>query len=122
MSAGKLGELLVNQGLISRDQLRSALDHKQTNKTRLSTSLVNLGHINDKVLATFLSKQYGITAISLDDVTVPEEVSRLVPVNLCDRHMLVPLSIDNNRLSVAISDPTNVTAVDDVRFLCNLDV
>jgi len=122
MSAGKLGELLVAQGYISRDQLDSAVQHKQETKSRISSSLVQLGHINEKVLATFLSKQYGLTAISLDDVSVPEEVARLVPLNLCDRHVLVPLSLDGNRLSIAISDPTNVAAVDDVRFLCNLDV
>jgi len=122
MSAGKLGELLIAQGHITRDQLNSAIQHKQETKTRLSSSLVHLGHINEKVLATFLSKQYGLTAISLEDVQVPEEASRLVPVSLCDRHCLAPLSLEGNRLSIAISDPTNVAAVDDVRFLCNLDV
>ncbi len=122
MSAGKLGELLVAQGYISKDQLQSAIEHKQKTKARLSSSLVHLGHINEKVLATFLSKQYGLTAISLDDVQLSEDVARLVPVSLCDRHVLVPLSLDGNRLSIAISDPTNVAAVDDVRFLCNLDV
>lgn len=122
MSAGKLGELLVSQGLISRDQLKSAIDHKTQTRSRLSSSLVQLGHINEKVLATFLSKQYGITAISLDDVTVPEEAARLVPLSLCDRHNLVPLSLEGNRLTIAVSDPTNVAAVDDVRFLCNMDI
>src|SRR4051812_42914665 len=116
MSAGKLGDLLVSQGIITQQQLKAAAEHRAQNKTRLSSSLVSLGHVNEKVLATFLSKQYGIPAISLDDVTIPPELTKLVPFSLCEKHMLVPLSADGNKLSIAISDPTNVSAVDDVRF------
>lgn len=122
MSAGKLGELLVAQGLINRDQLKSAEDYQEKNQSRLPSTLVQLGHINEKVLATFLSKQYGITAISLDEVTVPEDVARLVPPNICEKHNIVPLGVDGNRLTIAVSDPTNVAAVDDVRFLSNMEV
>ncbi len=122
MAAGKLGELLVAQGLINNDQLRAAVEHRNKSKGRLSSALVELGHVNERVLATFLSKEYGITAISLEDVQVPSEVVKIVPQSLCERHMLVPLAIENNRLLIAISDPTNVAAVDDIRFLCNMDV
>ncbi len=123
MSAGKLGELLVAQGIISQAQHKTALEHRaQRRGGRLSSSLVALGHVNEKVLATFLSKQYGIPAISLDEVAVPPELLKLVPISLCEKHGLVPLSIEGNRLTIALSDPTNVAAVDDVRFLCNRDV
>jgi type IV pilus assembly protein PilB len=122
MSAGKLGELLISQGVINDEQLRIALEYRTQRKTRLGTALIELGHINEKVLATFLSKQYGISAISLDDVEVPTDLTRLIPRSLCERHLLVPLNIDSSRLSIAVSDPTNVSAVDDVRFLCNMDV
>ncbi|MBI1860471.1 MAG: type II secretion system protein GspE, partial [Deltaproteobacteria bacterium] len=122
MSKGKLGEMLVSQGLIKADQLRVAVAEAQKNKARLGTTLVRLGHVNEKVLATFLSRQYGISAISLDDVDVNPELAKLVSRNLCERHVLVPVGVENNRLSIAISDPTNVTAVDDVRFMCNMDV
>lgn len=122
MSAGKLGEVLVLKGLISKDQLKVAVEHRQKNKTRISQSLVELGAINERVLATFLSQQYGIPAISLEGVSVPEDLAKLIPKNLCERHHLVPLTQEGNRISIAISDPTNVSAVDDVRFLCNLDV
>lgn len=121
MSAGKLGELLISQGVIDDTQLKAALEHRSKNKTRLGASLIELGHINDKVLATFLSKQYGIPAISLDGVTIDPELVKLIPKALCERHMLIPLNIEQNRLSIAISDPTNVSAVDDVRFLSNMD-
>jgi type IV pilus assembly protein PilB len=122
MSAGKLGELLVSQGLITAQQLKEASEHKGKGGSRLSTSLVQLGHINEKVLATFLSKQYGIPAISLEDVTIPPDLTRLIPWSLCEKHLLVPLSVEGNRITIAVADPTNVAAVDDVRFLCNMDV
>ncbi len=122
MSSGKLGELLISQGLITKPQLDSALELRSKNKTRLGTALIELGHINESVLATFLSKQYGITAISLDDVAIPPDLVKLIPRSLCDRHLVIPLGADGNRLSVAVSDPTNVSAVDDIRFLCNMDV
>lgn len=122
MSVGKLGDLLISQGLITKDQLKEALERRSKGKGHLGTALIELGHINEQVLATFLSKQYGITAISLDDVTVPPELTKMIPKNLCERHLLAPLSMDGNRISIAVSDPTNVAAVDDVRFLCNMDV
>ncbi len=123
MSSGKLGELLLAQGIISQAQLKGALDHRASRRGgRLSSSLVTLGHVNEKVLATFLSKQYGIPAIALDEVQVSADLMKLVPISLCEKHGLVPLNLEGNRLTIAISDPTNVAAVDDVRFLCNRDV
>ncbi len=124
MSSGRLGDLLVARGVISADQLKQAVELRKQNKdqTRLSATLVQLGHVNENVLVTFLSQQYGISAISLEEVEVSEEVTKLVPVNLCEKHGLVPLAIEGNHLNVAISDPTNVAAVDDLRFLCNMEV
>lgn len=121
-SSGKLGELLVAKGLITAEQLREATEHRATTKGRLSSSLVTLGHVNENVLVTFLSKQYGIPAISLEETKTPDELIRMVPISLCEKHVLVPLSLEGNRLTIAVSDPTNVSAVDDVRFLSNRDV
>lgn len=118
----RLGELLVSQGLISKRQLQDALDNKTRNRIRLSSSLIQLGHVNEKVLTTFLAKQYGIQAVSLDEVSLPPDLIKMVPYSLCEKHLLVPLSIDKNRVAIAIADPTNVTAVDDVRFLLNMEV
>ena len=120
-NAGKLGELLLREGLISQAQLQSALEHQTKYKTRLGNSLVQLGHINEKVLATFLSRQFGLQAIALDEVQVPFDLAKLVPWSLCEKHNLCPLQMEGNRLAVALSDPTNVAAIDDIRFLCNLD-
>lgn len=122
MSTGKLGELLIAKGVVTQRQLDEASEHSKKNRSRISSSLIQLKHVNEKVLATFLSKHYGITAISLDGVQVPPEVIKRIPQNLCEKHCMVPLSIEGNRLNIAISDPSNVSAVDDIRFLCNLDV
>jgi type IV pilus assembly protein PilB len=115
----KLGELLVKQGLVKKDDLEKALEHQDKFKTRIGNSLVSLGHINEKVLATFLSKQFGIPAISLEGVTVNLEVAKIVPRSLCEKHHMVPLSMENNKVAIALADPSNLTVADDIRFLCN---
>lgn len=122
MSRGKLGDLLIAEGLLTPEQLTSALEHKTKFKTPLTNSLVQLGHVNEKVLATFLSKQYGIPAVSLDDIEIESELVRLIPLSVCEKHMILPLSIEGSKVNMAISDPTNVTAIDDVRFITNMDV
>jgi type IV pilus assembly protein PilB len=121
-SSGKLGELLVAKGLITAAQLKEAAEHRTATRGRLVSSLVALGHVNENVLVTFLSKQYGIPAVSIDDARIPDELIRTVPISLCEKHMLVPLSLEGNQLTIAVCDPTNVSAVDDVRFLSNRDV
>ena len=124
MSSGRLGDLLVARGVITADQLNQSMEmRKQGNpQLRLPAALIQLGHVNENVLVTFLSQQYGISAISLEDAEVSEDVIKMVPVNLCEKHGLVPLAVEGNHLNVAISDPTNVAAVDDLRFLCNMEV
>lgn len=117
----KLGALLLKQGLINEQALNQALEHQDKNKTRLGNSLVALGHINEKVLATFLSRQFGIPAISLDGVKVNPDVIKLVPRSLCDKHHIMPLSVENKKILIAVSDPSNLSVADDIRFLCNLE-
>ncbi|MCX6104021.1 MAG: type IV-A pilus assembly ATPase PilB [Proteobacteria bacterium] len=117
----KLGELLLKQGLIQKTDLELALEHQDKFKTRIGSSLVSLGHINEKVLATFLSKQFGIPAISLEGVKVDVEVVKLVPRSLCEKHHIIPLSIVNNKINIALADPSNMTVSDDIRFICNLE-
>jgi type IV pilus assembly protein PilB len=121
-SSGKVGELLVSQGMITVDQLNEAIELRKKSKETVQTILVRLGYVNENILVTFLSKQYGITAISLDDVRVPQELTKMIPWDLCERHILVPISSDGKRLSIALSDPSNVSAVDDIRFLCNMEI
>jgi len=122
MTPSKLGALLVAKGLITPDQLQSAIELQSKEKSRLSSSLVKLGHVNEKVLITFLSTQYGLEATSLSGIFISREVLRLVPKTLCLKHKLIPISTQGGRIKVALSDPTNISAVDDVRFITNLEV
>ncbi len=122
MTPSKLGALLVAKGLITPDQLQSAIELQSKEKSRLSSSLVKLGHVNEKVLITFLSTQYGLEATSLSELDVSRDVLRLVPKTLCLKHKLIPISVQGSRIKVALSDPTNISAVDDVRFITNLEV
>jgi type IV pilus assembly protein PilB len=122
MNPGKLGALLVSKGLITKEQLQTATDFQSKEKTRLGSSLVKLGHVNEKVLVTFLSAQYGIPAVSLEGEFIAPEILRLVPKSLCQKHILIPLSIEENKLKIAMADPTHVSAIDDVRFISNMEV
>lgn len=122
MNAGKLGALLVSKGLITEEQLKTAATLQSKERLRLGTSLIKLGHVNEKVLVTFLSAQYGIPAISLEGQFVTPETLRLVPKSLCEKHCLLPLGIEENKLKIAMSDPTHVSAIDDVRFISNMEI
>lgn len=122
MAAGKLGDLLVKHGMVSRDQLRQAIDHARANKLRLGTALVQMGHVNEGVFANFLAKLYGLSVVSLDGLSVSQDILELVPLSLAEKHMFVPISMNGNTLTIAVADPTNVACVDDIRFLCNMDV
>ncbi len=122
MATPKLAELLVSKGLVNETQLTSALEHQTKTKMRLASSLVNLGHVNERVLASFLSQQYGIPAITLADVTVNDELKKILPQNVCEKHTIIPIALQGKKLSLAIIDPTNVSAIDDVRFLTNREV
>jgi len=122
MSAGKLGALLVSKGLITNEQLNSAVALQAQEKTRLGSSLVKLGHVNENVLISFLSTQYGISAVSLEGIEIDKELTELIPKSICLKHGMIPVSREGNRITMAISDPTNISAIDDVRFMTNLEV
>jgi len=122
MNGAKLGNLLVSKGLISQEQLKSAASHQKESNLRLGESLINLGHVNENVLASFYSTQFGLTAVSLKEEFVPPEILRMVPKALCQKYNLLPLGVEGTKLKVAFSDPTQVSAIDDVRFISNMEV
>ena len=94
MNSGKLGALLVSKGLITQEQLNAAAQFQSQEKTRLGSSLVQLGHVNENVLISFFSAHYGLAAISLEGLQVPGEVLRLVPKNLCTKHQMIPIGVE----------------------------
>jgi len=120
--SGRLGELLVRENLISLQQLQKAQDEQRKTGGRLGSLLVKQGAIAEQDLTSFLSKQYGVPAISLKDFDIDEEVLKLIPRATAEKHQVVPVNRAGSSLIVAMSDPSNIFAVDDIKFLTGYNV
>jgi type IV pilus assembly protein PilB len=118
----RLGELLVREKLISLAQLRQAQDEQRKANTTLSYALSKMGIISDREITDFLSQQYRVETINLDEFEIDEDVVKLVPKDVCQRHGLIPVSRAGSSLIVAMSDPSNLHAVDDIKFLTGYNV
>jgi len=118
----RLGELLVRENLISLAQLQRAQDEQRKTGQRLGYSLTKLGIINEEDLTSFLSKQYGVPAINLSDFEISQEVVQLIPPELAKRHQLMPVQRTGATLIVAMSDPSNIYAIDDLKFRTGLNI
>jgi type IV pilus assembly protein PilB len=118
----KLGDLLVAGGLITPEQLDNGLKEQKTSGDKLGAILVRLGCISEDQLAAFLSRQYGIPSITLTQLDVDTEVLRLVPAHIAKKYEVLPVKRAGNTLTLAMSDPTNVMALDDVEFMTTLQV
>jgi len=121
-SANRLGELLVRNNRISLTQLRQAQDEQKRSGQNLSFALARLGFISDKEITNFLSQEYRVPAIDLAAVELDPELGKLVTRDVCERHKIVPISRAGSSLIVAMSDPTNLHALDDIKFLTGLNV
>jgi len=120
--SARLGEILVKEKLISQDQLKQALTHQKQNGGRLGAALVKLGFISDEEITGVLSRQYGVPAINLSYYEVDPTVVKLVPQETANRYQVVPLSRVGATLTIAMADPTNVFAMDDIKFMTGLKV
>jgi type IV pilus assembly protein PilB len=118
----RLGELLVREQLISLAQLRKAQELQKTNGENLSKSLVKLGFVSDSDVTEFVASQYNIPAIDLDQYEIEADIITLVPRDVAERHKIVPVSRAGTSLIVAMSDPTNLHAIDDIKFLTGYNV
>ncbi len=118
----RLGDLLVNEGLISQEQLHRALSEQKGSNEKLGTILVRLGIINEDQLIGFLSRQYGIPSITLSQLDIDSDVVKLVPAQIARKYEVLPVKRTGNALTLAMADPTNVFALDDVAFMTNLQV
>jgi type IV pilus assembly protein PilB len=121
MSA-KLGEILVRENLISPQHLREALDYQREHGGRLGFNLVKLGLVSDDMITAVLSRQYGIPSVNLELFHIDQAVLRLIPQEVAQKHSVLPLSRVGATLTLAMVDPTNVFAMDDVKFMTGLNV
>jgi type IV pilus assembly protein PilB len=121
MSA-KLGEILVRENLVTPQQLREVLDYQRTNGGRLGANLVKLGVITDDVITAVLSRQYGVPSVNLDLFQIDEEVIKIIPQEVALKYCVLPVSRVGATLTVAMSDPTNVYAMDDIKFMTGFGI
>ncbi len=121
-SSSRLGELLVREKLISLQQLRQAQEEQKRSGHNLGYTLSKLGYISDGDITSFLSTQYRLPAIDLDQYEVDAEVIRLVSREVCEKHKILPVSRSGSALIVAMADPTNLHAIDDIKFLTGFNV
>jgi len=122
MSQNRLGELLVREKLISLQQLRKAQEDQKKSGQNLGYTLARLGFISDGEITNFLSAQYRLPAINLDEYEIDGEVVKLVSKEVCEKHRIIPVSRSGSSLIVAMSDPTNLNAIDDIKFLSGYNV
>lgn len=120
--SGKLGEILLKDNLITPDQLKQALDHQRANGGRLGGSLVKLGILNDDEVTAVLSRQYGVPSINLAYFEVDPSVIKLIPVETAMKYQVLPLSRVGSSLTLAMVDPTNVFAMDDIKFMTGFNI
>jgi type IV pilus assembly protein PilB len=120
--SGKLGEILLRENLITPDQLHQALEHQKTNGGRLASSLVKLGFLNDDEVTAVLSRQYGVPSIDLAYFKVDPSVTNLIPMETATKYQVLPLCRVGSSLTLAMVDPTNVFAMDDIKFMTGFNI
>jgi type IV pilus assembly protein PilB len=118
----RLGELMVREKLISLEELRKAQDLQRKSGENLSKSLAKLGYASDEDVTDFIAAQYNVPAIQLEDYEVEQEILDLIPREVAERHKILPVSRAGTSLVVAMTDPTNLHAIDDVKFLTGYNV
>ena len=118
----RLGDLLVADGLLTAEQLKKALAEQKGSPEKLGSVLVRLNFVNEDHLIGFLSRQYGVPSITLAQLDIDPDVLKLVPPPIARKYEVIPVRKMGNSLALAMADPTNVFALDDISFMTNLQV
>jgi type IV pilus assembly protein PilB len=122
MLLSKIGELLLQENVITSDQLDTAREHQQKHGGRLDSALINLGFVQDDDVTSILSKKYGVPSINLSFFEINETAIKLIPSDVAQKYMIIPLSRVGSTLTIATSDPTNVFVMDDIKFMTGFNV
>src|SRR5438876_1469832 len=118
----RIGELLLKEKRITPDQLQQALTHQKANGGKLGYNLVKMGFVKDEEITALLSKQYGVPSINLAQFEIDLAVIKLIPAETAQKYQIVPLSRAGATLTIAMTDPTNVFAMDDIKFMTGYNV
>ncbi len=122
IGAARLGDMLVKATLITKDQLAKALQQQETSGGRIGTNLVRLGFISEDDITSFLSRQYGVPSINLSHFEIDPAVIKLIPSEIAQKHQVIPINRTGNVLTVAMADPSNIFAIDDMKFMTGFKV
>jgi type IV pilus assembly protein PilB len=120
--AVRIGELLLKEKRITPEQLQEALNHQRQNGGKLGFTLIKLGLVKDEEITALLSRQYGVPSIALGQFEIDPAVIKLVPAETAHKYQIVPLSRSGATLTIAMTDPTNVFAMDDIKFMTGYNV
>jgi type IV pilus assembly protein PilB len=120
--AVRIGELLLKEKRITPAQLQEALNYQKTNGGKVGANLVKLGFVKDEEITALLSKQYGVPSINLSQFEIDASVIKLIPADTVQKYQIIPLSRSGATLTIAITDPTNVFAMDDIKFMTGYNV
>jgi type IV pilus assembly protein PilB len=118
----RLGEILLKESLITQEQLQKALDFQRANGGKLGSCLTKMGFITDDDITGVLSRQYGVPSINLKFYEIDPNVIKLIPQDTALRYQVIPLSRVGSVLTIAMTDPTNVFAMDDIKFMTGFNV
>ena len=118
----RIGDLLIREGLITKEQLEKALQEQKQNGTRVGYNLVKLGFIKETELTKALARQYKMPAVDLSKFEVDPKIARLIPSDLATKHFVLPLKRDGRTLTVAMADPTNLGVIEDLKFITRYDI
>jgi type IV pilus assembly protein PilB len=118
----RIGELLLREKLISEEQLQNAVNEQKKSGGRLGYNLTKLGYISEKDLTVFLSKQYGIPTVDLGSEELDSDTVKLIPEDVAQKYQVIPVSRTGATLVVAMADPSNIFAIDDIKFLTGYNV
>src|ERR671912_1097195 len=120
--AVRIGELLLKEKRITPDQLQEALNFQKANGGKLGFNLAKLGFVKDEELTALLSKQYGVPSINLAQFEIDPAVIKLIPAETAQKYQIIALSRAGATLTIAMTDPTNVFAMDDIKFMTGYNV
>ena len=118
----RIGDLLVREGLITREQLARALQEQKQSGTRVGYNLVKLGFIEENELTKMLARQYKMPAIDIARFEVDPKIAKMIPTELAVKNLVIPLKRDGRTLTIAMADPTNLGVLEDLKFITRYDI
>jgi type IV pilus assembly protein PilB len=120
--AVKLGQILIEAGLVTEEQLKEALEQQRKHGGKIGYNLVKLGYVKEEDITSFLSDQYGVPSINLRHFEIDESVIKLIPSEVAQKYLIIPVNRTGATLTIAMVDPTNVFAMDDIKFMTGYNI